>query len=239
LRRIAELLRNRPGTSGGLPLAATLRDLGEILETIGQSEEAVSAYREGLAILRRVVEDVPDHESHRIKLGEMYRRLGHALQRKKEFEEALSCFEQALEAVPDNYLSHQSMAGFLINAGDLSFRDFDRAVQHAARAVELQPRSERSHRLLGWARYHQQDWSGAIESLTKALELGFRIDARIGLQLAVCYAHLNEHKQGAEWYTTGVAILDKEEKQASLWLTKLREEAEELLEIPTPQTVRN
>jgi serine/threonine protein kinase/tetratricopeptide (TPR) repeat protein len=250
LRRVVELRRNSLATMGDevetrgpfgtarfgrQSLAEALRDLGYALDKTEQLVEAEGAYREGLIVWQQLIEEFPEDEHLARRLADNYRQLGYSLTRRRECAEALECFKKALEAAPDHYRSYHAMAGFRLHASDLSFRDPEQAARYAARAVELNPRFASSHRLLGEARYLLHDWTGAIESFKTALELGLLMDARTGLQLAICYAHLDEQKKGAEWYAKGVALMEKEEKQTNAWLAKLREQAEKLLGIATPQ----
>jgi Flp pilus assembly protein TadD len=95
-----------------------------------------------------------------------------------------------------------------------------------------------NHRHLGEARYRLEDWSRAVESMEKAIELGRPLNARMGFQLAICYGHLNDQEKGREWYAKAVTLMEKQTNPKDGFV-KLRKQADEQLETSTPQTVKN
>ena len=214
------------------------RDLGMVLRRNDQLDESESAYREGLKVWQELMEEFPENQRYRDLLGDLYRQLGNVLNTDGKCAEALTCYEKALELAPDSHWSHYAMAGFRLYARDLAFRDPEQAARHAARAVELKPKSRDSHRHLGEARYRLQDWAGAIESWEKAIELGRPADARNAFQLAICYGHLNDQEKGREWYAKAVTLMEKQTTPND-GLVELRKQAAEQLETSTPQTVKN
>jgi tetratricopeptide (TPR) repeat protein/tRNA A-37 threonylcarbamoyl transferase component Bud32 len=219
-------------------LGDCLRGWGKSLQNSGQFDEAKAAYREGLNVWQELTDEFPQKQTYANKLGDFYRQLGHVLNQMGKGAEALTCFDHALEAAPNDPWSHHTLAGFRLYAQDESFRDAAQAARHAARAVELNPKSFRNYRHLGEARFRLQDWSGTVESLEKAIELGCPPDSNIGFELAICYGQLDKQEQAAEWYAQGVALMEKQ-KQPNASIVELRKEAESLLGLATPQTVKN
>ena len=82
----------------------------------------------------RFVEQDPTHEAAWKFLAMLYERRG-------QHEAALAHFERAVAQWPDIAVTNNRLAWFLANCPDPNFRDADRAVKFARRAVELSPYS--------------------------------------------------------------------------------------------------
>jgi serine/threonine protein kinase/uncharacterized protein HemY len=243
IRKAVELYRqSKPGKAASAKtrkqLGDCLRDLGKALQNSGQHDDAEAAYREGLTVWQELAEEFPKRQKYANTLSDLYRFLGHILNRKSECAEALSCFERALELSPDRGWSHSGMAGFRLWASDEKYRDVALAAEHAARAVKLKPKHEGAYRHLGEARYRQQDWAEAIESLEKAMELGRPLDPRTGFQLAICYGQLNDPEKGADCYAQAMALIEEQQPPEDSF-AKLRDQAKKLPGIVIPHTVKN
>jgi len=209
--------------------------LGHALDRMGRSEEARSH-------LLRAVELAPDSAVARTFLGLHYDRLGDVSAARAEYEAAYDldpqnaalCVEigqtwaaedryvaaevwlvQAVSLQPDDPALWEALARFYV---DHQIAGGGRAVEAAARWVELAPGDARAHDVRGWAAFQAGDYGTARASLLRAIALD--------PALAVAHYHL-----GRLWAAEGAAEQAREAFARALDLDTTGELAP-LVEIP-------
>jgi serine/threonine protein kinase/Flp pilus assembly protein TadD len=199
--------------------------------------------QELLVVLTELIDGgVESHQVYRFR-GQVYVDGGQWVQAIQDLNKAKKLYEGST-AGDDRDLTaariHRYLGYALERSGDL-----EGAIMTYRKAVELDPDDNWSFeslarvlRHLGQARFRKQDWSGAVESWGKAIELGRPVDPRTAFQLAICYEHLTDKQQAAEWYSKGVTLMEEMQTPEES-LAKLRQQAEQLLGLATPQTVKN
>jgi tetratricopeptide (TPR) repeat protein len=98
-------------------------NLGNALQALGRTEEAIAHYQEALRIK-------PDYANAHYNWGLALPRLG-------RFEEAVMHNQEALRIEPDYAAAHNNLAWLRATCPDETIRDGRRALAHAMRAVEL------------------------------------------------------------------------------------------------------
>lgn len=204
--------------------AAPKFNLGAAMYAQGRTDEAIAWYS-------KAIELVPDPKSKSIlhyHRGVAYATLGH-------FAEALDDSERRLGLAPENPETHNDLAWLLANCRELEFRDPERAVKLARRAVEMSPRNGAYWNTLGLAQYRATDYHGAIDSLKKSIDLRNGGDAFDFLLLGMSYCQAGNRVEAGIWYDRGATwiaknrnVLDKDTPHDEE-LTRFRTEAEELL----------
>ena len=209
--------------------------LGHALDRMGRSEEARSH-------LLRAVELAPDSAVARTFLGLHYDRLGDVSAARAEYEAAYDldpqnaalCVEigqtwaaedryvaaevwlvQAVSLQPDDPALWEALARFYV---DHQIAGGGRAVEAAARWVELAPGDARAQDVRGWAAFQAGDYGTARASLLRAMALD--------PALAVAHYHL-----GRLWAAEGAAEQAREAFARALDLDTTGELAP-LVEIP-------
>jgi tetratricopeptide (TPR) repeat protein len=88
---------------------------------------------------------------------------------------AIHHFRKAADLKPGNASSssvaHHYLAMLLATCADPKLRDPRLAVEHAEKAVKLQPQSAPAWQVLGWAQYRAGAWRESIETLEKSCKL--------------------------------------------------------------------
>lgn len=120
------------------------------------------------AIAQLMVADklVPDSAEVQFRLGDVY-------QGAKRYPDAEKAYLKAISLAPKNPLPYNNLAWMLVVSGG----DAKRAVEYAAKAVELSPRSSPLLDTLGWAQRAAGDLNAAQVSLKRAIELESNVAA--------------------------------------------------------------
>jgi tetratricopeptide (TPR) repeat protein len=201
-------------------LAGTYSVLGYSLAEQGKFDEAIAAYR-------KLVELQPDNPDAHAALGSVLRDHG-------KVDEANAVWRKAIELMPKDANRFNNWAWPLATCRDSRFRDPERAVELATRAVELAPADGHIWNTLGVARYRTTDWQGAVEALRKSMELRAGGDASDWLFLAMAHWQLDHKDEARRWYDKAVEWIDKYDL-TNEELHRFRAEATELLGISEPQ----
>lgn len=127
-------------------IARAARSIGDVLDDLGRSDEALTEYIKAVDLARAVLALDPDSQSTR----QMFAANLHQLARKQQqkgnlelaraaFDEALPFYEALVEEVPENTRLAHDLAGTLINLGTIavSTGKFEEAMPQYARAVEV------------------------------------------------------------------------------------------------------
>lgn len=125
------------------------------------------------------------------------------------FEQARRAYEQAIRSSPESPFLHRELAGVEQRAGN-----FEAALQHAARAAELDPTDARSYVLTGEIHEARYDLAKAVEAYDTAValdpnpDLEARIESlRERLLLAAMPAEFQEIERAAEISRAELAAL--------------------------------
>lgn len=146
----------------------------------------------------------------------------------RQWDQAVGAYAEAVGLDPKNARYLNELAWLLATCPDADSRDGDRALELAARAVQLAPKDGNYWITLGAAQYRVGDWKPARESLEKAMALRNGGDCADWFFLAMVHWRLGDKAEAHQWY-------DK----ADLWMAThhhpgwppLRSEAAELMKM--------
>ncbi|MCU0542126.1 MAG: tetratricopeptide repeat protein [Oscillatoriaceae cyanobacterium Prado104] len=126
--------------------------LGKAFAKKGEWEQAISSYRQALAL---------DYHS-----AEIYQSLGEALVKNGEFDEAVTVYQKAVEIQPDLWEVHHNLGDIWQGKGRLN-----EAVTAYRLAIEFNPKFSWSHNNLGDILIKQEKWAEAVSAYQRAIEL--------------------------------------------------------------------
>jgi tetratricopeptide (TPR) repeat protein len=165
------------------------------------------------------------------EFAEARTNLGNALKGQGKPAEAIAQYRLALHTKPDYANAHNDLAWLLATASDLRLRHPAEAVRSAQKAVELQPGNGGFLNTLGVARYRTGDVKGAIQALTKSIDLGQRDMASNYFFLAMAHEQRGDKNQARLCYNKGVALMAKNGQANEEW-RRFQGEASQLLGLP-------
>ena len=149
----------------------------------------------------------------------------------KRWPESISAYKRAITLDPDEPLYRNNFAWLLATCPDPLYRDELAALEHAQKAVELEPNNANAWNTLGVAHYRSRKWQAAIDDLVKAEELN--PDTYLGhnaIFLAMAHWQLGDQATARDWFEKAVAWLEQHQNsQYDEELRRFRAEAEELL----------
>jgi len=202
-------------------------DLANILFHQAKLEEAIVEYRKAIEIDPNNV--IP------------YFKLGFALQKQGKWDSAAAAYRKAIELDPKFAVGHNNLAWVLATCGDPKLRDPRRAVDHARKAVELEPANSSSWHTLGVAYYRAGEWKAAHEALDKTLAIQKWATSWDWFFLAMAHCRLGNKAQARDYYAKAVKWMEQNALNDEE-LRRFRGEAEQLLGIQqknTKNTVKN
>jgi tetratricopeptide (TPR) repeat protein len=200
------------------PSASIQAFRGNGFTVMGMWEQAAAEYAMAL-------EQWPRSTLVRINRARCNLRLGRA-------REARADYEKLLELDPGMAEAHNELAWLLATCPDPALRDPRRAVEAAAKAVDLRPRQGAYRNTLGVAHYRAGDGKAAIEALTKSMELRQEGDAFDWLFLAMAHRQLGHRDEARRWYDKAVEWME-EARPKDEELHRFRSEAAAVLRLPT------
>ena len=145
-----------------------------------------------------------------------------------------------MDAAPQSAVAHNDLAWLLATCADTALRNPKRAVELAAKAVELAPTEGMVWNTLGAARYRGREWSTAIEALNRSMELRQGGDAFDYFFLAMAHWQLDHKDEALKWYEKAVRWVQtneealKNDTMHKEELARFRAEAHELLGVSGP-----
>jgi serine/threonine protein kinase/tetratricopeptide (TPR) repeat protein/WD40 repeat protein len=172
---------------------------GEAHHQRGHANEWLGKYREAIADFSAALERRPN-DAHMLECrGENYLSVG------QHAQAAADCLK-SLEVQPEQANPNRNLAWIHAN-GPTNFRDLDKALSFARRAVTIGATQSRNHHCLGVVYYRLGRWQDSLEAFRKGLELrNGKTTAYYDFFLAMCHAQLgsvfmaNEHyRQGVNW----------------------------------------
>jgi tetratricopeptide (TPR) repeat protein len=215
--------------------------LGRALWSLGHSREAEVAMRGSLAINKKLLAELPDTHPIPSAVGWGYYSLGLLLQdtgRPEEaadaFRQAQGFFEQVAAKYPDEPLRVHALAWFLTDCPATQFRDTQRAVELAKKALQLVPLSGRYWGTLGIAQYRAGQWRDAMTSVKRSMELSSGGDSRHWFCLAMAHWQVGDKEEARKWYERAVEWMAKNNRMSSE-LRRYHAEAAVLLGIEEQQ----
>jgi len=135
---------------------------------------------------------------------------------------------KALELDPKTGHACNSLAWFLATCRRQEFRNSQRAVQLATKAVELAPNNGEIWNTLGVAQFRAGNCTASIASLEKSMALRKGGDSFDWFFLAMSHWQLDEKDTARMWYEKAVVWMQKNAAQ-NKELLRFQVEAEELL----------
>jgi serine/threonine protein kinase/tetratricopeptide (TPR) repeat protein len=153
---------------------------GDALDDLGEVDEAITNYLEAIKLN-------PNH-------ADAHSNLAHAFLNQGKTDLALDAYRKAIGLEPKNAHFRICCALLLTTCPNPKFRDPREAVEHAKKAVELQPQYGLAWQVLGWAQYRAGDWRACIEALAQSCKLqpGGTGDHSQWIVLALAHARLAE-----------------------------------------------
>jgi serine/threonine protein kinase/Tfp pilus assembly protein PilF len=201
-------------------LAITHENQADLLESTGDWKKAEVHYGQAVSLWDQLATGDPTVPVYRSELALAEELLGNLVCAAGKEETAQNHFRRArdlwteltdrdvLEGATARTLD--AFAHFLASCPAEPFRDVERAVTLARRAVDRAPTLGKHWSTLGLTLYRLEDPKGAIAALEKARQLRKGMDAGDGFLFAMAYARLGETEQARHWYDQAVASQDKD-----------------------------
>ncbi len=215
-----------------------------------RTAEAERENAQALDLFAAVAAEAPTNAKYRAALASTHHRLAMQFLAGQRFEEAANAYGQAVD------LSRQLVADFptkseypkslALNCNNLAWllgtcpeagvRDAVRAVELAAKAVELEPKQAMYWNTLGAAEYHAGNYRDSIKAFEKSTQLSAdqpenaRNTSFDAFFLAMAHWQLGEKDEARKWYDQAVAWMEKN-RPKDAELLRFHQEAAELLGI--------
>jgi WD40 repeat protein/serine/threonine protein kinase/tetratricopeptide (TPR) repeat protein len=208
----------------------------------GNTYRILQQYDEALADYQRAVQFDPGNVSayralertHRVKRDrQAANKVQQALSELRQ-DEYRKTYERAIALDSDDALENNNLAWSLATCPDPEFREPQRAVALAEKAVQLAPGHGSYHNTLGVAYYRAGNWTGAIQQLkaSNELSLGKHFKNVNGLFLAMVHWQQGELEQARKWYVAAVCGVRRHKD--GVVLLRYQDEAAALLEPHDP-----
>jgi len=211
-------------------LADSHYSLAVMLQRSGRLAEAEDHQNQALNIREQLAAECPTVPLYQSKLMQSYQERWQLMVAMERNEDARKASEQILAGSPKDAALHNNLAWFLATCPQTKFRDPQRAVRLANRAVELAPKSGDFWNTLGVAHYRAGDWQVAVASLSKSMKLTKGGNSIDWFFLAMAHWELGDKNKAREWYDKAVTWMDKNRPQDAE-LRRFRAEAEALLKV--------
>ena len=186
--------------------------------------------------LRQEVEKQSQAIAKNPKDAEAYYQRGRLHVRLKEFPKARDDFDRAIALNPNHFEACNNLAWIYV-AGPAKFRDPDKALPLAQKAVELAPDNRAYGNTLGMAHYRLGQYKESVAALERGIKNNKDQATAFELYfLAMCHHRLGDAAKAKDCYDRAVAW----QKHAKLTLTQVEElnafraEAETLLKEAKP-----
>lgn len=168
--------------------ADAYRELAGAYEAQGLMEKTVETYR-------RAIELRPNDWAAYNNLGRFYFRHG-------QYELAAEQFRQVIALTPDNAQGYSSLGGTFI-----LLERWDEAREMFRRSISIKP-TYAAYANLGTLDFQQEDYTGAVEALEKAISLEAHPDIRIWWNLASSLDRLGKQDEALATYRRAAQAAD-------------------------------
>lgn len=209
-------------------LAWTCMNLGDVLNRCQQRGDAEAAYRQALALCEKLCIESPGDDKYRKWIAGNCQSLAIVLTASGRSEEAEKFFRRIGELTPKSASGCDFIAWVLAAGPDPRFRDPERAVELAHKAVKLVPKDGRLWSTLGTAQYRSGEWAAAIVALEMSGELRQGGDIYDWLFLAMAHWQMGEKDKARRSYNQAIEWM-KKNKPPDDDVERFRGEAAELL----------
>jgi tetratricopeptide (TPR) repeat protein len=147
-----------------------------------------------------------------------------------QYEKAIADLNKVLQANPNDGATHKNLAWVLASCADSKWRDAVQAVEHAKKAVGLDPKQGSYWNTLGVANYRAGDWKAAVTALEKSMEFRKGGGSFDWFFLAMAQWQLGKKDEARKWYDKAMEWMEKNQLRNED-LVRFRAEASELLGI--------
>jgi tetratricopeptide (TPR) repeat protein len=224
------------------PLIANNASLwAAILIETGRTEEAERVYREGLFFMERDEKRLREAGYPYVEYARGVRfrdlmGLGNLLAEQGRLPEAKEVFRQSLDvgealAADTDEAEHKNMLAWIMATCPVfQIRDPAKAVEHAQKTVEREPRRGPYWTTLGVALYRAGEWKAATDALGRSMELRNGGDSFDWFFLAMAHWQLGDRDQARTWYDKSVTWMEKNNPR-DVELRCFRAEAAALLSV--------
>jgi tetratricopeptide (TPR) repeat protein len=213
-------------------LAAIQNNLALLHRQRGQLAEARKLFEQAIIRQQSALRSNPKNVKYRSFLRNHYWKLAETLVEQGEHGPAISFFQEALGLTPDDPDVLNGLAWLLATCPEPGFRDSQRAVELAQKAVAGAPEVAGLHNTLGIAQYRAGKWQDAIASLERSITLAGHADGYDLFFLAMSRWQIGERDQARNDFAAAVDWTDKN-KANDEELKRFRTEAEALPGIKT------
>ena len=171
----------------------------ELASYLGELKPARGA--EAIGFYRVAVSQRPDS-------GLVYASLGIALLEERNWEGARAALDRAVSIEPDYAWPRANLAWILANCPESRFHDFPRALTHAERAAELEPKFRLRWNHLGAIQYRAGMWQQALETLQKAEQMESTPDNYHRIYLVMANRRLGKNLEALKHWVQFVPWMD-------------------------------
>jgi tetratricopeptide (TPR) repeat protein len=145
---------------------------GRLMNGLNRLAEAEGAFRQALAVYRRLAEEDPNNLEYHIRVGRSYNELALVLARQGqhadadvERDNALAEYQKAIELKPDSWECWTGRAYVHFHG-----QQWDKAIPDFSRAIELAPQVHQNWWHRGHCYLNLAQWDKAAENFGKVLE---------------------------------------------------------------------
>ena len=195
--------------------------LGRMLEIDGKVDGSIAEYNEAL---RLKPDDAFAHDS-----------LGNALSSQGKMAEAMVEYRIGFRNQPDAAYGHNEFAWLVALAPNRPPRDYDEALEHSKKAVELASNKGSYYNTLALVEYRRGRWNDSIAAATRSIAIGNGGDASDWFFLALAHWQRGEKEQARTWFDKAVAWT-KEKQPKNAQMLQFWKEAAKLLALPGPDS---
>jgi WD40 repeat protein/serine/threonine protein kinase/tetratricopeptide (TPR) repeat protein len=212
-------------------------DLAPLLMASRRSREAEEALRRSVVRYDKLASQPSLAAIYRSYLSQCQFNLAVLLAANGRHEEADKAYQKFLKLVPESAVAHNNLAWLLATCPETKFRDTQRAIASAKKAIELAPKEGNHWNTLGAAHYCAGDSKAAIAALEKSMELRKGGDSFDWFFLAMAHWKLGDKKAARKWYDQAVQWMEKNQPKNEE-LQRFRLEAGKLLAIEKKATTK-